>query len=108
MEVVEFEKRVKTGNGTKPMTDKQRRYIERLVVNRKVDERYKNCVRKALDNGLNRMQASKIIDFLISFIEFKKSFVVGDSSDVGGMFAGDKLRGVSEGIDRKDSKLISM
>jgi hypothetical protein len=107
MEVIEFEKSIKTGNGNKPMTDKQRRYIERLVIDRKVDESYKNCVRKALDNGLNRLQASKIIDFLVSFIEFKKSFVVGDS-DVSGMFNRDKLSSVNEGINRKDSKLLDV
>lgn len=106
MEVVEFEKRVKTGNGNKPMTDKQRRYIERLVVNRKVDESYRNCVRKALDNGLNRLQASKVIDFLVSFIEFKKSFVLGDS-DVS-MFNRDKLNEMSDNVDSKDSRLLDV
>jgi hypothetical protein len=108
MEVVEFEKRVKTGNGNKPMTDKQRRYIERLVINRKVDESYKNCVRKALDNGLNRLQASKIIDFLVSFIEFKKSFVVGEGSDVGmfGKSSMSNVDGMSDSIDKRDSELI--
>jgi hypothetical protein len=53
-EVVELERQIKTGNGNKPMTDKQRRYIERLVIDRHVDESYKNCVRKALENSLNR------------------------------------------------------
>lgn len=108
MEVVEFEKRVKTGNGNKPMTDKQRRFIEKLVIDRKVDESYKNCVRKALDNGLNRLQASKIIDFLVSFIEFKKSFVVGDSGGMFGKSSISSVSGVSEGIDRKDSRLLDV
>ena len=107
MEVIEFEKRVKTGNGNKPMTDKQRRFIERLVIDRKVDESYKECVRKALDNGLNRLQASKVIDFLVSFIEFKKCFVIGDSNDVG-VFNRDKLSGMSDGIDKKDSRLLDV
>jgi len=106
MEVVEFEKQIKTGNGTKPMTDKQRRYIERLVIDRNIDESYKNCVRKALENSLNRMQACKIIDFLISFIDFKKNFIVGDSSDVSGMLSRDKLSGMSDSIDKKDSRLF--
>jgi len=105
VEVVEFEKRVKTGNGNKPMTDKQRRFIERLVIDRKVDESYKNCVRKALDNGLNRLQASKVIDFLVSFIEFKKSFVVDDGSGVD-LPGRDRLKGISEGIDKKDNRLL--
>ena len=104
MEVVEFEKRVKTGNGNKPMTDKQRRFIERLVIDRKVDESYKNCVRKALDNGLNRLQASKVIDFLVSFIEFKKCFVVDDGNV--NMLGRDRLSGISEGIDKKDNRLL--
>jgi len=106
MEVIEFEKRVKTGNGNKPMTDKQRRFIERLVIDRKVDESYKECVRKALDNGLNRLQASKVIDFLVSFIEFKKSFVIGDSNV--SIFNRDKLSGMSDAIDKKDSRLLDV
>ena len=95
-----MEKQIKTGNGTKPMTDKQRRYIERLVIDRHVDESYKNCVRKALENSLNRMQACKIIDFLISYIDFKKNFLVGDSV-AGGMYSRDNLNRMSEGIDKK-------
>ena len=95
-----MEKQIKTGNGTKPMTDKQRRYIERLVIDRHVDESYKNCVRKALENSLNRMQACKIIDFLISYIDFKKNFLVGDSV-ADGMYSRDSMSRLNEGIDKK-------
>jgi hypothetical protein len=46
------------------------------------------------------MQACKIIDFLISFIDFKKNFLMGDSA-VSGMYSRDNLNRMSEGIDKK-------
>lgn len=104
-----MEKQIKTGNGTKPMTDKQRRYIEKLVIDRHVDESYKNCVRKALDNSLNRMQACKIIDFLISYIDFKKNFI--DTNDSGNRVYGksdlENMQGKSDSMEKAGKSVVS-
>jgi hypothetical protein len=60
---------------TKEMTDKQHKYIRDLVVNQKIDEKYKRYVERALQKGITCPQATKIINFLTSFIAFKENFV---------------------------------
>lgn len=59
----------------KMMTEKQKDYIERLLLNQRIDEKYRRYVERALQNTVSCQAASKIIDFLINFIEFKKNFV---------------------------------
>ena len=61
-------------NSNKAMSQKQRGYIESLLIDKKIDETYKQIVKNVLQNGLSSMQASKIIDFLKACIEFKSSF----------------------------------
>jgi hypothetical protein len=60
---------------TKEMTDKQHKYIKDLLVNQRIDEKYKRYVERALQKGITCPQATKIINFLTSFIAFKENFV---------------------------------
>lgn len=57
------------------ITEKQNDYIKDLLINQRIDERYRRYVERALQNGVTRQQASKIIDFLTSLIAFKENFV---------------------------------
>lgn len=53
------------------MTDKQRRYIERLLFEKGIEEGHRCYVRDALKSGLSSSQASGLIDFLKNTIECK-------------------------------------
>ena len=77
---MKFEMNSKSENGYKPMTDKQRSYIERLLMNRSIDEDHKRYVKNALQNGLSSSQASGIIDFLKNLIEFRNFLDAGRDS----------------------------
>lgn len=59
----------------KEMTDKQHEYIRDLLVNQRIDEKYKRYVERALQKSITCPQATKIIDFLTTFITFKENFV---------------------------------
>ena len=65
-------------NSNKAMSQRQRGYIESLLIDKKIDESYKQIVKNVLQNGLSSLQASKIIDFLKACIEFKSSFSGAD------------------------------
>ena len=57
------------------ITDKQRQYISDLVLNKRVDGKHKHYIHRALQNTVTRLEATAIINFLLSTIEFKKNFV---------------------------------
>jgi len=85
--VVEFEMDSER-NGSKAMSEKQRSYIERLLFDRNIDEGYRQMIKNVLQDGLSSLQASKIIDFLKSCIEFKRSFAESVISNDYGSIAG--------------------
>ena len=88
-------------SSNKAMSQKQKGYIESLLIDKKVDENYKQIVRNVLKDGLSSMQASKIIDFLKSCIEFKRSFVVCDGLSNMGVVG----RVLTEAAEKKGSGL---
>jgi len=87
-EVIEFEMDSDQGvarpSSNKAMSQRQRGYIESLLIDKKIDESYKQIVKNVLQDGLSSMQASKIIDFLKACIEFKSSFGGIDIADKNG------------------------
>ena len=70
-------------NSEKKMSDKQRRYIARLLMDKRVDKDYKAHAEAALLSDLTSQQASKIIDFLKNLIDFKANFIEGSGNDDG-------------------------
>ena len=90
-------------NSEKKMSDKQRRYIARLLMDKRVDKDYKAHAETALQNGLTSQQASKIIDFLKNLIDFKVNFIEGHGNDgveTFGRSRFDHIRGSS--VDQSD------
>jgi hypothetical protein len=90
-------------NIEKKMSDKQRRYIARLLMDKRVDKDYKSYVDAALRSDLSSLQASKVIDFLKNLIDFKMSFVEGSGNNEGVKVFGrsrfDHIRG--SGVDNE-------
>jgi len=96
-----------SGNGYKPMTDKQKSYIQRLLFEKGIEEGHRRYVRDALKNGLSSSQASGIIDFLKNLIQCKNFLDAGRDSAPADILKKPRFEDAhSRDIGERESKVI--